>query len=146
MSPTYPTMDENDFWNLLTFLKALNPEVIFHEPINPRGVNFQMCMHAAQDAGYDELYEEMEKLQDHDYWVDYALNHIDLVHKVAEEVSGLDIHTWPDRQLVDSTNGGIRQQLQEMRHAVSPERFAMEDPRSSECQTRLGEGDSPVRA
>lgn len=145
MSPTYPTMDEDNFWNLLTFFKALDPEVIFHEPINPRGANFQMCMHAAQEAGYNELREELEKLQDHDYWVDYALNHIDLVHKVAEEVGGLTIHTWPDRQLVDSTNGEIRKQLKEMRHAVSPEGFAMDDPRSSECQARLGDGNSSVR-
>lgn len=145
MSPTYPTMDENDFWNLLTFFKALKPEVVFHEPINPRGANFQMCKQAAEAAGYDHLTEELEKLQDHKYWVEYALTHIDLVQGVAEEVGGVEIHSWPDRQLVNSTNGNLRSQLKKMRRSVSPERFVTENPSTSECQSRLGNGDLPIR-
>lgn len=146
MSPTYPTMDEHDFWNLLSFFKALDPEVVFHEPINPRGANFEMCMHAAQEADYDELADELAKLQDHEYWVDYALNHIDLVHKIAEELEGLEIHSWPDRQLVNSTNGDIRRQLKKMRQSVSPEAFVVGESSSSEYQSRLGDGDTPIRA
>jgi len=128
MSPTYPTMDKHDIWNTLTFLKCLDPEVIFHEPINPRGANFQMCVTAAREEGLTELAAELERLQDHQHWVEYALEQINLVQQVAAEVGGLQIHSWPDRELVQSTSGELRFKLSNMRNAVSPEQFGADEP------------------
>ncbi|EMA26749.1 radical SAM domain-containing protein [Haloarcula argentinensis DSM 12282] len=74
MSPTYPTMDEDDFHELLSYFRALGEVVVFHEPINPRGANFQQCLNAAKEAGYDDVVTELQQMQDsHQYWVEYAL-------------------------------------------------------------------------
>ncbi|WP_323190771.1 radical SAM protein [Halostella sp. PRR32] len=126
MSPTYPTMDEDDLWELLTYLKALDPEVIFHEPINPRGKNFQMCLEAAEELGDERLAEELQNLQDKDYWVQYALEQISLVQALSDEIGGLQIHSWPDRELLKETLGPLRSRLKEMRRSVSPESFSAE--------------------
>lgn len=123
MSPTYPTMDEHDIWNVLTHLKAVQPEVIFHEPINPRGANFQMCVEAARDAGLTTLASALAELKDYRTWVEYALEQINIVQRLANEIGGLQIHSWPDQQLLDATTGELRQQLIAMRKAVSPEPF-----------------------
>jgi len=102
--------------------------VIFHEPINPRGANFQMCVTAAREEGLTELAAELERLQDHQHWVEYALEQINLVQQVAAEVGGLQIHSWPDRELVQSTSGELRFKLSNMRNAVSPEQFGADEP------------------
>lgn len=133
MSPTYPTMGEDEIWNVLTFLKALDPEVIFHEPINPRGANFQMCLQAAKESGRDSLANELKKLMDHQNWVEYAVKQIDLVQRLADEIGGLHIHSWPDRELIKSTTGELRFRLNDMKKSVSPEQFAggpIEEPES----------------
>lgn len=142
MSPTYPTMDEDDFWDLLTRFKALGPpEVIFHEPINPRGENFQMCLNAVEEAGYERVSEELHKLQEHQNWVKYALEQINLVQRVAEEIGGIHVHSWPDRELINSTSGKLRRRLQAMRQAVSPENFATNSNEvlSDEAQSAFAE-------
>ena len=124
MSPTYPTMDENDFWNLLTHFRGLGAEIVFHEPINPRGVNFQMCYEAAKEAHDQELAKELKKMsQDKDYWVEYALEQIYLVQELADQIPGLQVHSWPDQQLIDETNGERKSELWEMKKEVSPEGF-----------------------
>lgn len=123
MSPTYPTMGKNEIWNTLTFLKSLDPEVIFHEPINPRGKNFEMCVKAAEAANESQLASELRKLKDHEKWVEYAVEQIALVRKLSNEIGGLEIHTWPDRELVKSTSSELRFKLSDMREAVSPEEF-----------------------
>jgi len=74
MSPTYPTMDRDDFFELLSYFRALGKIVVFHEPINPRGANFQLCLEAAKEAGYTEMVGELQQMQeDYEYWVSYAL-------------------------------------------------------------------------
>ena len=146
LSPTYPTMDEAEIRAVLTDLRRLEPEVIFHEPINPRGANFQMCMEAASEAGYTELAAELETLQDHQVWVEYALKQINLVQQVAKEFGGLHIHSWPDRELMQSTSGELRFQLSNMRNAVSPERFGADDPAGIESQTALGDDMDAIRS
>lgn len=139
MSPTYPTMDKDDIWETLTYLKCLEPEVVFHEPINPRGANIEMCVKAAQEAGRDNLASELEKLKEHSAWVNYALEQINLVQKVAKEIGGLDIHSWPDQRLIQSTSGELRFQLMEMKQSVSPETFDGQKSEPSKSQSPLGE-------
>ncbi|WP_438267078.1 SPL family radical SAM protein [Haladaptatus salinisoli] len=146
MSPTYPTMGEDEFWNVLTFLKALDPEVIFHEPINPRGENFQMCLRAAKEAGRDALADELEKLTNHQNWIEYAIEQIDLVQRLADEIGGLQIHSWPDRELIQSTTGELRFKLNDMKDSVSPEQFGEEPVEESESQCSLVEDPKNIRS
>lgn len=99
MSPTYPTQDRGDIRDLLEKFKSLNPDVIFHEPINPRGANFDMTVKAAREAGQDELANELAKLRDRDHWAEYSLEQMYAVKDIGEEL-GLPIHLWPDKQLI----------------------------------------------
>lgn len=127
MSPTYPTMDEDDFHELLSYFRALGEIVVFHEPINPRGKNFQQCLAAAQDAGYERIVSELRRLRDdHQYWVEYALNQLQTVQKVATRFDGLHVHSWPDDELVRATSGELCSTLKAMQQAVSPESFGDE--------------------
>lgn len=146
MSPTYPTMTEDEFDNLLGHFRALGEVVVFHEPINPRGANFQQCLDAAQQAGYDAVVEELQRMQDdHQYWVEYALEQINTVQKIATRYEGLEIHSWPDDELVKSTSGQLRTKLKAMQQAVSPEEFLMSDPVSDPEQSELVTGEKSIR-
>ncbi|KOX91289.1 radical SAM protein [Haloarcula rubripromontorii] len=138
MSPTYPTMDEDGFHELLSYFRALGEVVVFHEPINPRGANFQQCLDAAQQAGYDDVVEELQQMQDsHQYWVEYALDQLNTVQQVATRFDGLQVHSWPDDELVRSTSGQLRSKLKAMQQAVSPESFSDCAPDSSPEQSEL---------
>lgn len=100
MSPTYPTQDRDDLRRLLTeFKERLDPDVVFHEPINPRGGNFQMTVQAARDAGQEELADELNKLRDQSNWVEYSRNQLLAVRDIGEEI-GLPVHLWPDKEFV----------------------------------------------
>jgi len=100
MSPTYPTQDRDDLRNLLkTFKERLDPDVVFHEPINPRGGNFQMTVQAARDAGQEELAEELDRLRDRDRWVEYSMEQLTAVEELGEEL-GVPVHLWPDKKFV----------------------------------------------
>jgi len=146
MSPTYPTMDEHEFDNLLGHFRALGEIVVFHEPINPRGANFQQCLDAAQQAGYESVVDELQRMQcDHQYWVEYALEQINTVQKVATRFEGLEIHSWPDDELIKSTSGQLRTKLKAMQQAVSPEKFYTEDPSSHSEQSELVDDEKSVR-
>ena len=37
-------MDADEFHELLSYFRAFGEVVVFHEPINPRGANFQQCL------------------------------------------------------------------------------------------------------
>lgn len=100
MSPTYPTQDREDLRELLrTFKERLDPDVVFHEPINPRGGNFEMTVKAARDAGQDELADELAKLRDRDHWVEYSKNQLTAVRDIGEDLD-VPIHLWPDKEFV----------------------------------------------
>jgi len=138
MSPTYPTMDEDDFHELLSYFRALGEVVVFHEPINPRGQNFQQCLSAAKEAGYDVVVTELQQMQDsHQYWVEYALDQLNTVQQVATRFDGLQVHSWPDDELVRSTSGQLRSKLKAMQEAVSPESFSDRAPDTSPEQSEL---------
>lgn len=138
MSPTYPTMDEHDLFRLLTRFKAIRPKVVFHEPINPRGANFQMCVEALRDADEVTAVETFEKLRDEATWVRYALEQINWVQHKTRDINGPPIHSWPDRRLVEVTTGELRAQLKAMRSAVSPEQVGTaEAPELADAQSPL---------
>ena len=47
------------------------------------------------------------------------------------------MHSWPDRKLVEATTGSLKQQLQEMQQAASPEHFSADEPMQAEAQKPL---------
>jgi DNA repair photolyase len=120
-SPTYPTMNEEKIREALSWFAAINPDVVFHEPINPRGANFEMCVEATRDVGYIEAAEKLEELEDEEAWVEYALDQIETVREVADTFDNIDIHTWPDRNLIETAGGEKRRELLKMKNQVSPE-------------------------
>jgi len=122
-SPTYPTMDEDEIFEALSWFSAIGPEVVFHEPINPRGANFEMCVEAAEDAGRYALADQLRQMRDEETWSDYALEHIRLVRRVSERFDNIQIHSWPSRDLVRASTGDTRRELVELRNEVSPELF-----------------------
>ncbi|WP_396275609.1 SPL family radical SAM protein [Haloarcula sp. S1AR25-4] len=146
MSPTYPTMDEDDFHELLSYFRALGEVVVFHEPINPRGQNFQQCLDAADRAGYDAVVEELQRMQDsHQYWVEYALAQLNTVQQVATRFDGLQVHSWPDDELVRATSGQLRSKLEAMQQAVSPESFSKAEPDTSPEQSELARENESIQ-
>lgn len=123
MSPTYPTQDRDDLRNLLaTFKERLDPDVVFHEPINPRGGNFEMTVQAARDAGQEELADKLAELRNRDRWVEYSINQLTAVEEIGDEL-GVPIHLWPDKQLIKYA-GDLEDHLREEREKVdSPEQY-----------------------
>jgi DNA repair photolyase len=123
MSPTYPTMDEDDFYELLSYFRALGEVVVFHEPINPRGGNFEMTVEAARDAGETELAEKLDSLRSRDQWIEYATNHLRWVQEIGRELD-LPVHLWPDKQLIKHVSEEKAVWLQSWRDRQSVEEFA----------------------
>ncbi|MFC4553515.1 MULTISPECIES: SPL family radical SAM protein [Halorussus] len=126
MSPTYPTMDRADLRELMVRISALDPAVVFHEPINPRGANFDMTVEAAWSAGEDDLGAALARLRGREQWVEYACQHFQWVQELAEELD-VPIHLWPDKQLVATVDGERERWLQAWRERQSPEAFAGRD-------------------
>lgn len=126
MSPTYPTQDKADLRAQLERVAACDPAVIFHEPINPRGGNFEMTVQAARDAGQTELAEALDALRDRETWVEYAVNHFRWVQEIGRELD-LPIHLWPDKQLIKHVDEETATWLQLWRERQSPEDFAERD-------------------
>jgi hypothetical protein len=120
MSPTYPTQDRDDFKSLIQKFAQLDPEVVFHEPINPRGANFDMTIKAAQDAGETELANELAKLRDKKYWVDYSLKQMRWAEELGEEYD-VNVHVWPDKQVITSVDSETETELRDQRKRPSGE-------------------------
>lgn len=126
MSPTYPTQDRADLRQLLERLSQFDPDVIFHEPINPRGGNFEMTVNAAREAGELELANELDQLRDRDTWLRYSLEHFRAVQEIGEELN-LPVHLWPDSQHIKHTDNAVSEWLQAWKDRQSPEEFAGRD-------------------
>jgi DNA repair photolyase len=123
MSPTYPSQTRADLREQLELVSECDPDVVFHEPINPRGANFEMTVEAARDAGEIELAEALQALRDQERWKEYAVNHLKWVEELGVELD-IPIHLWPDKQLVKHTSGTTSDWLQSWRERQSVERFA----------------------
>lgn len=128
MSPTYPTQDEDDLRALLkAFKERLDPDVVFHEPINPRGANFDMTIEAAREAGQDELATELSKLKNRDHWVEYSVNQLEAVERHGEEL-GVPVHLWPDKQLVKYLDGDRQEKMKaQIERKTSPEDYPVSE-------------------
>jgi DNA repair photolyase len=123
MSPTYPTQDREDLRDLLTqFKERLDPDVVFHEPINPRGGNFQMTVKAAREAGQEELADELDKLRDRDHWVEYSKKQLTAVRDIGDDLD-LPIHLWPDKEFIKHAGDDEEFFRQEREKMESPEDY-----------------------
>jgi len=124
MSPTYPTQTREDFDKLLSEFADLGAEVVFHEPINPRGGNFNMTIEAAEEAGEDNLATELRRISENrDYWLDYSVQQMEWAEEFGEK-HGVDVHVWPDKQVINGVDEDKAIELRKKRDAVSPERIA----------------------
>lgn len=130
MSPTYPTQTKEDIREQLERIAECDPAVVFHEPINPRGANFDMTVQAAREAGEETLARELNDLRDQDYWVNYAISHFKWVQEIGEELD-LPIHLWPDKELVKLASPVEAEWLQSWRDRQSPEEFGGRETRIS---------------
>jgi len=129
MSPTYPTQDRADLRALLEAIAAVEPAVVFHEQINPRGANFEMTVEAARDANEDDLADALDALRDRETWAEYALRHLRSVQEPGADLD-LSIHLWPDQQLLreDAVSEPERTWLEAWHERTSPEPFGERDP------------------
>lgn len=129
MSPTYPTQDKADLRALLETIATVEPAVVFHEPINPRGANFAVTVEAAREAGEHDLADALDALRDREAWVEYAVRHLRWVQELGADLD-LPIHLWPDEQLLqaDAVSERERAWLEAWRERESPESFAGRDP------------------
>lgn len=92
MAPTPPTMSLDDFKKHLEKIIAINPEVIFWEPINARGSNGKRMV----AAGLDFASTVMTKKS----WAECFKRQWDDIETAAQEVGCKDrLHIWPDPEL-----------------------------------------------
>lgn len=146
MSPTYPTQDRDDLRELLERIAEVDPDVVFHEPINPRGGNFEMTVEAARQSGQAELGDALESLKDRDQWLDYSIAHFRAVQEIGEDLD-LPIHLWPDDEHIKHSDRAVASWLERWRERQSPEPFAGRDtpdrparrPPSKNRQRMLGD-------
>jgi len=120
-SPTYPTMSREDIQEALSWFSAIDPDVVFHEPINPRGMNFEICVETTREAGHEDAAAELAKLKDEERWAEYSLEHMKMVREEAEAFDNLHIHSWPDQRLIDLTKGEERNDLLSWKKEISPD-------------------------
>jgi len=130
MSPTYPTQDHDALRRQLEHVAECDPAVVFHEPINPRGGNFEMTVQAAHDAGELELADELESLKCRETWLEYSLDQFAAVQQAAADLD-LPIYLWPDDQHLKYTEGEVNDWMIAWRERQSPEKFAERDIETS---------------
>ncbi|WP_323677561.1 radical SAM protein [Halorubellus sp. PRR65] len=123
MSPTYPTLSKPELRDLLQTIAECEPDVIFHEPINPRSGNFRMTVEAARDAGQDELATELDRIRDQTAWLEYSLRQFVWVQQLGMELE-LPVHLWPDSRHLKHTDGQVHDWLQGWKDRQPPENFA----------------------
>lgn len=130
MSPTYPTQTREDLRNLLTEIKdRLDPDVVFHEPINPRGGNFEMTIEAAEESGKPRLASKLKDLRSREKWIEYSKRQLRTVEELGQELN-IPIHLWPDKQFVNHTD--------EMEDYFRRQREKNTSPEKYPVQTTLG--------
>jgi DNA repair photolyase len=126
MSPTYPTMTLDEMRSHLQRLSEIEPNVIFHEPINPRSGNFQMTISAALDAGQEKLHSDLSRLRSQENWLDYCLRQFTWVQYLGEQME-LPVHLWPDKRQINMASPKVAEWLKKWKHRQSPENFAGRD-------------------
>ena len=97
MAPTYPECDEADLRATLKAVAELEPLTIFHEPINIRAENVARIETQAETLG---IRLRTEVFDNRESWQDYAVNALQTVERLANEVGvGDQFHLWPDKSL-----------------------------------------------
>lgn len=129
MSPTYPTMTLSEMRQQLQRVAEIDPDVIFHEPINPRSGNFQMTVRAAREEGEDELYAALDKLESRKNWLDYCLRQFTWMQSLGESLD-LPVHLWPDKRQMNMADFKVEEWLRRWKTLQSPEKFAGQDGRN----------------
>lgn len=122
MSPTYPTLDYDDIFNLFEKIAAIDPDIVFHEPINPRGANFEITVDAAREASQETLAEELDALRNREKWLRYSIDQFRIVQEIASELD-IDIHLWPDSLHIKYAEGQTEEWLKDWKHRQSAEDF-----------------------
>jgi hypothetical protein len=69
---------------------------------------------------------------------------LNTVQQVATRFDGLEVHSWPDEELVRLTSSQLRSKLTAMREAVSPESFSTCDTHTSPEQSELTRDGGPI--
>lgn len=131
MSPTYPTMEKGDMQTLLKEISKCDPDVIFHEPINPRSGNFRMTVEAAEEAGQRELACSLDELRNHNEWFKYSVRQFRWVQTIGADLD-LPIHLWPDKRQLNMAEGKVKEWLISWKERQSPEDFANRDTPSAD--------------
>lgn len=127
MSPTYPTHGPDALRETMEEIdRRLSPTVVFHEPINPRGGNFDACIQGAREAGEEALAEELERVRSGQEWRHYAVQQMRAVQEIGEDL-GLPVHLWPDDRLLEELDerSAAYKWLVEWRRRPSPEEIGL---------------------
>lgn len=126
MSPTYPTHGKDALRETLEAIQdRVDPTVIFHEPINPRGGNFDACVQEARSAGEYELADALEYVQSGEEWQHYAIQQMRWMQDLGVELD-LPIHIWPDDRLLEDTgSAAVEEWCQAWRDRASPEEIGL---------------------
>ncbi|EMA07298.1 radical SAM domain-containing protein [Haloarcula marismortui ATCC 33800] len=69
--------------------------------------------------------------------MEYDPEQLNTVQQVATRFDGLEVHSWPDDELVRSMSGQLRSKLKAMQQAVSPESFSTRATDASPEQSEL---------
>jgi DNA repair photolyase len=97
VAPTYPECDEADLRATLTAVAALEPVTVFHEPINIRAENVERIRLHGESIGVNV---NTSVFAPPDAWRKYAIGQLQMVERIAGEVSIADrLHLWPDASL-----------------------------------------------
>ena len=100
IAPTPPTMQLQDFQNLLQQIMKFDPEVIFWEPINARGTNGKRMLEAGLDF--------VRSVTNRDSWAENFIHQWQDIEQAANNIGCKDLlHIWVDPELrgfVDDTS------------------------------------------
>jgi DNA repair photolyase len=92
IAPTPPTMQLQDFQNLLHQIVKFDPEVIFWEPINARGTNGKRMLEAGLDF--------VRSVTNRDSWAENFIQQWQDIEQAASNIGCKDLlHIWVDPEL-----------------------------------------------
>lgn len=123
MSPTYPTLERDELFSLMERISTYDPDVVLHEPMNPRGSNFKLTVEAAEDNGLDTLASRFNDIRETETWVSYAVSQHYWAQQAAAEYD-VSLNLLPDTSLIETAPDEYATWLREWRGRQSPESFA----------------------
>jgi len=98
VAPTYPEMGLDDYREIHTMIKSLDPVTVYHEPINVRGGNVDLMENEFHKLGLEfrsDIFRNTEN------WAVYATQALRDFEAAAGEVGFSDqLKLWPDGDLM----------------------------------------------